>query len=197
MMIEKINLKENILESAKPQFIEKGFYGTSMRQIAKSVGCTKAALYYHFKKGKDEIFSELMKANRPDFSRVMDGCQNPESLQEVIQYWANALLSQQTQVKIPIFRMVMQEFDNISLEERDKVQNAQVICLQKLADRIEPFAVSPAQAMHMAVLLFSATIGYGMVFRGMGLDAKIDISMEEYLENLSELIHIDQSKTED
>ncbi|MBK8049042.1 MAG: helix-turn-helix transcriptional regulator [Anaerolineales bacterium] len=37
-----------ILSAAKHLFMQQGFRGISMRQIAEAVGVTKAALYYHF-----------------------------------------------------------------------------------------------------------------------------------------------------
>ena len=37
-----------VLDAALDLFIEQGFDGTSLRQIAEQLGVTKAALYYHF-----------------------------------------------------------------------------------------------------------------------------------------------------
>mgnify|MGYP001348845058 CR=1 FL=1 len=45
-----------ILEVAARIFSEKGYNGTSMREIAEALNITKPALYYHFP-GKEEIFS--------------------------------------------------------------------------------------------------------------------------------------------
>ena len=39
-------------------FTEKGFDGTSLREIAERLGVTKAALYYHFA-SKDDILMAL------------------------------------------------------------------------------------------------------------------------------------------
>ncbi|MBW6457899.1 MAG: TetR/AcrR family transcriptional regulator [FCB group bacterium] len=47
---------DKILETAAKYFSEKGYNGTSMREIAEALDITKAALYYHFP-GKDAIFS--------------------------------------------------------------------------------------------------------------------------------------------
>ena len=45
-----------ILDVASKTFSEKGYNGTSMREIAEVLNITKAALYYHFS-GKEAIFS--------------------------------------------------------------------------------------------------------------------------------------------
>ena len=50
----KINRKEVILEEAATLFKEKGFGGTSMRDLAEKVGMEAASMYNHIK-SKDEI----------------------------------------------------------------------------------------------------------------------------------------------
>jgi len=53
-----VNTRERILDVALDLFIEQGFDGTSLRQIAENLGVTKAALYYHFT-SKDDILLAL------------------------------------------------------------------------------------------------------------------------------------------
>ena len=48
-----------ILETASQLFRDKGFSGTSMRDLSESLGITTAALYYHFD-GKDAILDGLV-----------------------------------------------------------------------------------------------------------------------------------------
>ncbi len=50
--------RQRILDVALDLFIEQGFDGTSLRQIAEQLGVTKAALYYHFE-SKDDILMAL------------------------------------------------------------------------------------------------------------------------------------------
>ena len=50
---------DKILEVAAKVFAEKGYKGTSMREIAEALDITKAALYYHFP-CKEEIFSACL-----------------------------------------------------------------------------------------------------------------------------------------
>lgn len=47
--------REKILETAAKSFSQKGYNGTSLREIAEELEITKAALYYHFS-NKEEIF---------------------------------------------------------------------------------------------------------------------------------------------
>ncbi len=56
--VAAVNTRERILDVALDLFIEQGFDGTSLRQIAEQLGVTKAALYYHFT-SKDDILMAL------------------------------------------------------------------------------------------------------------------------------------------
>jgi len=52
--------RESILAAAQRLFTERGFDGTSLRQIADAVGTTKAAVYYHFP-AKEHLLLELTR----------------------------------------------------------------------------------------------------------------------------------------
>ena len=51
--------KKKLLESAKKEFLEKGFTGASLRTIAANAGVTTGAMYRHFK-DKDAFFCALV-----------------------------------------------------------------------------------------------------------------------------------------
>jgi AcrR family transcriptional regulator len=52
--------RARILDAARALFAEKGYAGTSVRDIADALGFTKAALYYHFA-GKADILLALVE----------------------------------------------------------------------------------------------------------------------------------------
>lgn len=51
--------KKKLLESAKKEFLEKGYMGASLRTIAANAGVTTGAMYRHFK-DKDDFFCALV-----------------------------------------------------------------------------------------------------------------------------------------
>ena len=51
--------KKKLLESAKKEFLEKGYMGASLRTIAANAGVTTGAMYRHFK-DKDALFCALV-----------------------------------------------------------------------------------------------------------------------------------------
>ena len=50
-----------ILTAAKDLFFAKGYRGVSMKEIADAVQVTPAALYYHFPKGKEDLFTKMIQ----------------------------------------------------------------------------------------------------------------------------------------
>lgn len=62
--------KERIMETALELFAEKGYLGTSMNDIAKQLGFTKAALYKHYT-SKQEILNRIVeRMNELDHERA-------------------------------------------------------------------------------------------------------------------------------
>jgi AcrR family transcriptional regulator len=53
--------RRQILDAAEALFIERGFKGVSMKDVADAVEITAAALYYHFPNGKEELFAETIR----------------------------------------------------------------------------------------------------------------------------------------
>src|SRR6059036_290796 len=52
---------QQILTAAKDLFFAKGYKGVSMKEIADVVQVTPAALYYHFPKGKEDLFTKMIQ----------------------------------------------------------------------------------------------------------------------------------------
>lgn len=54
-----INRREEIIKTAAQIFSAKGYHGTTLDEIAKQIGVSKPALYYHIK-NKEEILKEIV-----------------------------------------------------------------------------------------------------------------------------------------
>ncbi len=61
--------REKLLDAALKVFSKKGYAMTTLDDIAKEAGVTRGALYWHFKGGKAEIFTEILNKG---FGRVSD-----------------------------------------------------------------------------------------------------------------------------
>ena len=53
--------RRQILTKAADLFLAKGYKGVSMKELAEAVEVTSAALYYHFPKGKEDLFTTMIQ----------------------------------------------------------------------------------------------------------------------------------------
>ena len=60
-----------VLDAAEALFADKGFAGTSLRDIAGAAGIQKASLYNHFS-SKDELYNEVLKRGFEPMLAVMN-----------------------------------------------------------------------------------------------------------------------------
>lgn len=70
--------REAILQAAQRLFVERGYPGISMREIANAVGVTKAALYYHFR-DKEQLFLALLESVLEELSALIEASRSEES----------------------------------------------------------------------------------------------------------------------
>jgi AcrR family transcriptional regulator len=73
---ETASTRERILDVALELFIDQGYEGTSLRELAEKLGFTKAALYYHFASKEDILLALHMRIHdvgREGLERLRDG----------------------------------------------------------------------------------------------------------------------------
>lgn len=56
--------RANIIEAAHLLFVERGYHGTSMRQIAEEADIVVSAIYNHFD-SKEDIFQDVLREHHP------------------------------------------------------------------------------------------------------------------------------------
>ncbi|MGE7947404.1 TetR/AcrR family transcriptional regulator [Lysinibacillus sp. NPDC093688] len=111
--------KEMIINEAHKQFITKDFQQISMRSIAKELGCSHGAIYYHFK-NKAEIFYAILSDYFTELNNTLDENMNgPEDhttklLNVFVGYMAFGL-NNQSQYEL-MFIMRDSEIDGLSQE---------------------------------------------------------------------------------
>lgn len=64
--------RDRVLRHARDLFVERGYDGVSMQQIAVATGMTKAALYYHFR-DKEELFGQVVRRELDRAKLVLGG----------------------------------------------------------------------------------------------------------------------------
>ena len=116
-MADTADSRAVILEAANRHFMQEGFRGISMRQIAEAVGVTKAALYYHFK-DKEELFVAIVEEYLVAMSTMIDevtssGLDTRTQIAELVR----RILAQPPEQR-SIIRLASQELSNVSPENR-------------------------------------------------------------------------------
>ena len=64
-------MRERILAVATALFVERGYEGVAMREIAEACGITKAALYYHFA-GKSDVLNAIFTGYLSEIAEVVE-----------------------------------------------------------------------------------------------------------------------------
>ncbi|WP_046179019.1 TetR/AcrR family transcriptional regulator [Domibacillus tundrae] len=150
-----------ILKEARNQFVEKDFQHVSMRNIAKQLGCSHGAIYYHFK-NKAELFYAIVE---DDFSklnkRLDETVQGPEDdaakLYNVVLRFIEFGLNHQSQYEI-MFMVRNSEVDGLS-------QEAANLSYQKFAQAVQ-FLCSKSLAIKDVWSAFLAIHGFVSYYRG-------------------------------
>jgi len=114
--------REEILNESLDLFAKKGYYGTSMREIAKAVGIKGSSIYNHFS-GKEDIFSELFNYLAPlnlesEKSQEKFLAAEDDPL-EALNYFANIVIEEmQDNNKVKLLKMMIRENNNPVVKKR-------------------------------------------------------------------------------
>lgn len=116
------NKRSEILNMCAQFFYEKGYRGTSLDDVAKSLNITKPAIYYHFK-NKEEILCELYaKAIDYLLENVVEVFGKDESsvskLINMITMHLNVVTS-----NIPLITIFLQEKKELPMEDKRAISN--------------------------------------------------------------------------
>lgn len=116
---ETAGMRERILTQAASRFVNHGYNGISMREIAEACGITKAALYYHFK-DKEDLILAILDNYLAEMDAVIRACrlQGGTAHQQLLNV-TQAIFSQLPE-KRSIIRLATQEMPNLSAEARQR-----------------------------------------------------------------------------
>ncbi|MBC7870279.1 MAG: TetR/AcrR family transcriptional regulator, partial [Chitinophagaceae bacterium] len=162
-MSEKVNRREKIVQAATELFMNKGYQKTSVRDITNRVGCTEAALYYHFKDGKRSLFNEVIESNMPSLMSIVEACEGAQSLYELIMKYGQSM-TRTLELRAEKFRWITSEFPEFQNEERKIFHEKHLKFHDSLAELVRPFVMDDEEAHRIAWLISCTGIGYMQVF---------------------------------
>ena len=109
--MEEKNTKKRILEEALRLFAKNGYLGTSMNDIARQLGVTKAALYKHYTSKQEILDSIVEKMNQMDMERVKEYDMPEGNMKEVVEgYRSTALDKIKEFTKVQFLHWTKEEF---------------------------------------------------------------------------------------
>ncbi len=130
---------QQILTAAKDLFFTKGYKGVSMKEIADAVQVMPSALYYHFPKGKEDLFTKMIQTVFVDegVAGIDQAMRTTQGLRERLTLLTSSLL------KLPIdehFTMLLRD----AREHIKDPENQRIIL--SLRDRIKQQVMGIFQA---------------------------------------------------
>lgn len=175
-MPERSNRKALIVQTAAQLFEQHGYQATSTRQIAGAVGCTEAALYYHFKDGKRELLRAVMAARIPTVQAVLEQCCQATSLKEALLVFGQGFAEH-----TPGIRWLMAELPHLDEQERTAVLDTFSSIRQGLVEVVRQFVPDERQAQHIAWLMVCLGAGYQQLFSETAFQGQVDLSMQDLM----------------
>lgn len=148
--------RQRIVETARRLFIEHGYLGVSMQQIATEAGLRKASLYHHFP-SKEALFSEVM-VQEMDYlmTEFREADLSSGSIDERLTRVARINYRRLDQPEI--HQLVTDFFRNVPESEHEEVHNRlrdmQAIFADIFAHAIETGELEPIEPNHLATLFF-------------------------------------------
>jgi AcrR family transcriptional regulator len=114
---EAIASRERIMEEAARLFVDRGYNGISMRELAQATGISKAGLYYHFQ-DKEDLFLAILNENLDQMGAIIRRCrQAGGSAREQISAVMREIFASAPEQR-SIIRLANQEMANLSQQAR-------------------------------------------------------------------------------
>lgn len=113
-----LSMREKILHESTRLFVERGYDGVSIREIAEACTITKAALYYHFV-DKERLLIEILETGLDAFHLILeDALQNHHTAQARIRSFVFSLFTHLPPENRAVIRLATQEMGKLQPELR-------------------------------------------------------------------------------
>lgn len=120
--IQAAERKQQLLDTAKRLFAEKGYHATSMRELNKTIGMTEALAYHYFPGGKLDILRAVLQvAQEERIARIVAFLEQTFLGEPVLGQTLLSLIdgiARQLQVDRDYFRILVQEWNQLEPEQQ-------------------------------------------------------------------------------
>lgn len=185
-MTDRVNRREVMIDVAARLFMEHGYTATSVRQISEEVGCTEAALYYHFKDGKRELLKAVVERNMPDLMGVVKQCQGAASLHDLIRRFGTGMFAEAQRLQTNRLRWVIAEFPKFNAEERKVIHERAMAFHEGMVALVCQFIPDTSDAQHFTWMLIFLAFGYGQMMINMDLQSVFAFDTTVFIDAMAE-----------
>lgn len=128
----KINTRDKLLNQAEILFAERGFYGTSINDVAAELSISKQGLLHHFP-SKEKLYAAVLQA-AADYllKELQQGLDNSLPPDEQLQAMATALATANEHTNRVVILLMRELLDN-----RQRAESAQQWFLKPVLDKLE------------------------------------------------------------
>jgi len=113
-----LSMRDKILYETTRLFVERGYDGVSIREIAEACHITKAALYYHFT-DKERLLIEILETGLTAFHQLLEeALQNHRTAQARIRAFVFSLFTRLPPENRAVIRLATQEMGKLHPELR-------------------------------------------------------------------------------
>jgi len=109
-------MRERIIATATGMFVQRGYEGVAMREIAEACGITKAALYYHFD-GKPDLLNAIITGYLSEISEVVEASADHGTGERRLRWLVEQLFALPPEQRA-IMRLAMHEVGQLQPEQR-------------------------------------------------------------------------------
>jgi AcrR family transcriptional regulator len=187
-MVERTNRRDLIIEEASRLFVEQGYAATSVRQIAEAVGCTEAALYYHFKDGKRELLQAVFECNIPDFIHAVEACGAAPTLHDFVVCFMRQMVNKAQEHMVSQLRWIFTEFPNLSDDERVLLYHKNAMFREALKTQLLRYVSDEVKVDYLIWLLMFVGFGYGQMMVTLDLQSASDFDLETFVNFLADQV---------
>jgi AcrR family transcriptional regulator len=131
--MKKTTTKQKVFDVAVDLFSQKGFSGTSVREIARTVGIKESSLYNHYQ-NKSDILTKIFDYYEAEIEKARpskDYLAEKISIMPAQEFWQKGLVNSQQATQKPI----MQKISKIVLLEMFRDERARDIALNEFFNR--------------------------------------------------------------
>ncbi len=159
--------RQRVREAALQLFLEQGFHGTSMRQIARQAGVAPAAIYNHTS-SKEALFVELLSEFVPQRAMVTamagaSGASVEALVHDATRRMAEALADQQPNLRLMFIELLEFQARHAPFLAEDLLPGAGAFMarLQQADGRLRPYPpMLVARAFFGLVMSYAVTVAF-------------------------------------